>query len=205
MLRIGLTGGMGCGKSTIAHIFSVLGIPVYHADERAKCISQSPQVREQIAQLFGQEAANDKRKLASLVFADSEKLAQLNALVHPLVFEDMEAWFKDLKNEPPYALVEAAILFESGMAEMFDAVIDVEAPVQEQIERCMARDRCTEAEVKARLARQLSAQERQKRSRFTIQNASHQPVLDKVLDIDRQLRQINRSAYIIADCPGNRA
>lgn len=191
MLRIGLTGGMGCGKSTIAHIFSVLGIPVYHADERAKRISEQPETQARIARLFGEEASQDKRKLASIVFADASKLAQLNALVHPLVFEDMENWFAGLRNgtSPPYALVEAAILFESGMDTMFDCVINVEAPVEEQIERCMARDRCTEAEVKARLSRQFSAEERRGKSHFTIQNASHQPVLDKVLEIDRILRR----------------
>lgn len=199
MLRIGLTGGMGCGKSTIAHIFSVLGIPVYHADERAKRISEKPETQTRIAQLFGKEAAQDKRKLASLVFADASKLAQLNALVHPLVFEDMENWFAGLKNgtpPPPYAVVEAAILFESGMDTMFDCIINVEAPVAEQIERCMARDRCTEAEVKARLSRQFSAEERRKRARFTIQNASHQPVLDKVLEIDRMLRRQETSSAV---------
>lgn len=183
---------MGCGKSTIAHIFSVLGIPVYHADERAKRISEQPETQARIARLFGEEASQDKRKLASIVFADASKLAQLNALVHPLVFEDMENWFAGLRNgtaAPPYALVEAAILFESGMDTMFDCVINVEAPVEEQIERCMARDRCTEAEVKARLSRQFSAEERRGKSHFTIQNASHQPVLDKVLEIDRILRR----------------
>lgn len=192
MLRIGLTGGMGCGKSTIAHIFSVLGIPVYHADERAKRISEKPETQARIAQLFGKEAAQDKRKLASLVFADASKLAQLNALVHPLVFEDMENWFAGLKNgtpTPPYALVEAAILFESGMDTMFDCIINVEAPVAEQIERCMGRDRCTEAEVKARLSRQFSSEERRKRARFTIQNASHQPVLPDILNLDKAFRQ----------------
>lgn len=183
---------MGCGKSTIAHIFSVLGIPVYHADERAKRISEKPETQTRITQLFGLEAAQDKRKLASLVFADASKLAQLNALVHPLVFEDMKNWFTGLENgktPPPYALVEAAILFESGMDTMFDCVINVEAPVSEQIERCMERDRSSEAEVKARLSRQFSAEERRKRARFTIQNASHQPVLNKVLEIDRILRR----------------
>ena len=183
---------MGCGKSTIAHIFSVLGIPVYHADERAKRISEKPETQTRIAQLFGQEAAQDKRRLASLVFADASKLAQLNALVHPLVFEDMKNWFTGLENgitPPPYALVEAAILFESGMDTMFDCVINVEAPVSEQIERCMERDRSSEAEVKARLSRQFSAEERRKRARFTLQNASHQPVLNKVLEIDRILRR----------------
>ncbi len=192
MLRIGLTGGMGCGKSTIAHIFSVLGIPVYHADERAKRISEKPETQTRIAQLFGQEAAQDKRKLASLVFADASKLAQLNALVHPLVFEDMKNWFTDLENgktPPPYALVEAAILFESGMDTMFDCVINVEAPVSEQIERCMGRDRSSEAEVTARLSRQFSAEERRKRARFTIQNASHQPILPDILNLDKAFRQ----------------
>lgn len=192
MLRIGLTGGMGCGKSTIAHIFSVLGIPVYHADERAKRISERPETRACIARLFGKEAAEDKKKLAAIVFADPAELNRLNALVHPLVFEDMEKWFKEIENStepPPYAIVEAAILFESGMDKLFDEIINVDAPFEEQMERCLARDRCSEAEVKARLARQLSAEERKEKAHFTIQNASHNPVLGAVLKIDRCLRQ----------------
>lgn len=183
---------MGCGKSTIAHIFSVLGIPVYHADERAKRISERPETHACIARLFGKEAAEDKRKLAAIVFADPSELNRLNALVHPLVFEDMEKWFKQLENSPeppPYAIVEAAILFESGMDKVLDEIINVNAPVEEQIERCIGRDHCSEAEVKARLDKQFSAEERKKRSHFTIQNASHDPVLDAVLKIDRLLRQ----------------
>lgn len=183
---------MGCGKSTIAHIFSVLGIPVYHADERAKRISERPETRACLARLFGKEAAEDKRKLAAIVFADPAELNRLNALVHPLVFEDMEKWFKQLENSPeppPYAIVEAAILFESGMDRVLDEIINVNAPVEEQIERCIGRDHCSEAEVKARLDKQFSAEERKKRSHFTIQNASHDPVLDAVLKIDRLLRQ----------------
>ncbi|MCM1169836.1 MAG: dephospho-CoA kinase [Bacteroides sp.] len=192
MLRIGLTGGMGCGKSTIAHIFSALGIPVYHADERAKHISGQAETKACIARLFGQEAAQDKKTLAAIVFNDPQQLTRLNDLIHPLVFNDMEAWFSELENlhtPPPYALVEAAILFESGMDDMFHGIINIEAPVQEQIERCMARDRCTELEVKARLAQQLSAEERRKRARFTISNASEEPVLPSVLEIDSLLRQ----------------
>ncbi|MCM1532264.1 MAG: dephospho-CoA kinase [Bacteroides sp.] len=192
MLRIGLTGGMGCGKSTIAHIFSALGIPVYHADERAKHISRQAETKACIARLFGREAAQDKKALAAIVFNDPQQLARLNALIHPLVFSDMEAWFSELETlhtPPPYALVEAAILFESGMDRMFYGIINIEAPVQEQIERCMARDRCTEPEVKARLARQLSAEERRKRAHFTISNASEEPVLPSVLEIDSLLRQ----------------
>ncbi len=192
MLRVGITGGMGCGKSTMAHIFSVLGIPVYKADERAKAISAQAETKAGIARLFGAEAASDKSKLAAIVFSDARQLAKLNALIHPSVVKDMENWFKALENSPeppPYALVETAILFESGMENHFDCVINVNAPVQEQIARCMARDHCTEEEVRLRLARQFPAEKRQERSRFTIQNACGRPVLRDVLAIDGILRQ----------------
>lgn len=182
---------MGCGKSTMAHIFSALGIPIYHADEHAKRLAQQSEVKAKIAALFGEEAAHDRKKLAQIVFASPDKLAQLNALLHPLVFADAKAWFEALQNAPnpaPYAVVEAAVLFESGMDVLFDAVITVEAPQEEQIARCMLRDHSSEEAVKARLSQQLSSEERQKKSRFVIHNASHQRVLPEVLHIDEVLR-----------------
>lgn len=183
---------MGCGKSTVAHIFSALGIPVYEADERAKTISEQAETKERIAALFGPDAARNKRKLADIVFADSKRLAQLNALIHPLVFEDMDNWFIKLekgKNPPPYAIVEAAILFDCGLAEKFDFIINVHASREEQIERCMARNHASLQEVTARIDRQISPEERIRKSHFNILNSDRLRVLPAALEIDRLLRQ----------------
>lgn len=198
MLRIGLTGGMGCGKSTIAHIFSALEIPVYNADLNAKRLSESPRIKTRIAQLFGKQAAADKKKLAEIVFARPEELTRLNALVHPLVFADMENWFKTWANAPlppPYAVVETAILFECGMEHTLDYVIDVEAPLETQIARCSSRDNSSRQEVLARLSRQLSAQERMEKSHFVVQNGNHDRVLPLILEIDVFLRRKAASPY----------
>lgn len=193
MLKIGLTGGMGCGKSVVAHIFSSLGVAVYDADSRAKEISALPSTRAAIAALFGEEAACNRKVLAEKVFSKPEELARLNALLHPLVMEDCRKWFEDLALRgdytAPYAVAEAAILFESGMEKLFDSIVTVEAPQEVQIARAMKRDGSTRQQVLARLSRQLSSEERQKKSHFTIQNDDPSPILDKVLEIDRVLRQ----------------
>lgn len=191
MLRIGLTGGMGCGKSTIAHIFSALGIPVYDADSRAKILSSSDEIRQVIARNFGQEAANDRKILAGIVFRDSGRLARLNAIVHPPLLEDCRNWFDRIsrQTEPPaYAIAEAAILFESDMDKLFDYVITVEAPEYDQIERCLQRDGCSREDILSRLSRQLPGEKRRAKADFVIENARNQAVLGKVLELDRELR-----------------
>lgn len=196
MLRIGLTGGMGCGKSTIAHAFSVLGIPVYKADAEAKRISGREEVRRKIIETFGKEAADNPKCLAKIVFSQADKLARLNAIVHPLVFEDCIEWFASLEKRdirPPYAIVEAAILFESGMDRLFDRIIDVEAPIDEQIARCRKRDNCDAESIRSRLSNQMRAEERMKRSDFVIRNGKNDEILPLVLDIDRRLRGIDMS------------
>lgn len=192
MLRIGLTGGMGCGKSTIARAFTVLGIPVYKADDEAKRISASPQVRQRIADTFGEAAAHDKKILSGIVFSDPTKLAELNAIIHPLVFQDISQWIEIQQScplPPPYAIVEAAILYDSGMEHLFDAVINVSAPLEEQIERSQTRDHSSKEEVLARISKQMRPEEREKRARFVIHNGEKDEVLPQILKIDSCLRK----------------
>ncbi|MDE7338594.1 MAG: dephospho-CoA kinase, partial [Bacteroidales bacterium] len=168
MLKIGLTGGMGCGKSVVAHIFSSLGVAVYDADSRAKEISALPSTRAAIAALFGEEASRNRKVLAEKVFAKPEELAKLNALLHPLVMEDCRKWFEDLASRKdytaPYAVAEAAILFESGMEKLFDYIVTVEAPQEVQIARAMKRDGSTREQVLARLSRQLPSEVRRQKA-----------------------------------------
>ncbi|MBD5389500.1 dephospho-CoA kinase [bacterium] len=203
MIRVGLTGGIGSGKSTVARIFAALGIPVYGADTASKRILARADVRAQVLSLFPEiESDPDfspdsflsfKQALARIVFPAPEKLAALNGLLHPLVFADCEAWLaKQAQGDgtspcPPYAVVEAAILIESGLHERMDRIISVECPVEIQIQRACRRDGVTEDMVKARLARQWSAEQRRPYADFVIENDGRQSVLAAVLDIDRQL------------------
>lgn len=204
MIRVGLTGGIGSGKSTVARIFAALGIPVYGADTASKRILACADVRAQVLSLFPEiESDPDffpdsflsfKQALARLVFPAPERLAALNGLLHPLVFADCEAWLQKQAqgdgtalSRPPYAVVEAAILLESGLYKQMECIISVECPVEIQIQRACRRDGVTEDMVKARLARQWSAEQRRPYADFVIENDGRQSVLAAVLDIDRQL------------------
>ncbi|MDE5744009.1 MAG: dephospho-CoA kinase [Bacteroidales bacterium] len=204
MIRVGLTGGIGSGKSTVARIFAALGIPVYAADTASKRILARADVRAQVLSLFPEIEADPDfspdsflsftRALARLVFPSPERLAALNGLLHPLVFADCEAWLEKqahgdgtAERRPPYAVVEAAILLESGLYRRMDRIISVECPVEIQIQRACRRDGVTEDMVRARLARQWSAEQRRPYADFVIENDGRQSVLAAVLAIDRQL------------------
>ncbi|MDE7357512.1 MAG: dephospho-CoA kinase, partial [Bacteroidales bacterium] len=182
--------GMGCGKSVVAHIFSSLGVAVYDADSRAKEISALPSTRAAIAALFGEEASRNRKVLAEKVFAKPEELAKLNALLHPLVMEDCRKWFEDLASRKdytaPYAVAEAAILFESGMEKLFDYIVTVEAPQEVQIARAMKRDGSTREQVLARLSRQLPSEVRRQKADAVLLNDSLHPILPDVLNLNRK-------------------
>ena len=137
MLRVGLTGGIGSGKSTVAKIFEVLGVPLYYADEAARrLMNENEELKKKISEVFGTAIYNngklDRAALAAVVFNDPKKLEQLNSLVHPVTFTDAIAWLHKLERaEPPvpYAIKEAALIFESGAEEWLDYVIGIYAPV----------------------------------------------------------------------------
>ena len=158
MLRIGLTGGIGSGKSTVAKVFEILGIPVYYADSAAKYLMNTdPDLQKAIILAFGQDAYTgtelNRKKIASIVFNDPAKLEKLNQLIHPATIRDAEEWMK--KQTSPYAIKEAALLFESGADAGLDKIIGVAAPQQLRIKRVMERDAVTEAEVLSRIRRQM--------------------------------------------------
>lgn len=201
MIRVGLTGGIGSGKSTVARIFAALGIPVYCADSASKQILASAEVRAQALALFPEIKADPDfspdsfpaftRALGRIVFASPERLALLNGLLHPLVFAHCEAWLERQAMTlpaPPYALVEAAILLESGLYKNMDKIVSVECPVEIQIERACRRDGVSEAMIRDRLARQWSAEQRRPYADFIIENDGKQSVLAAVLGIDRKLQ-----------------
>ena len=156
---IGLTGGIGSGKTTVANLFASLGIPVFNADDAAKQLMQnSPIIKNQLIQQFGdkvyEQGQLNKSYLASIVFADPEKLAILNSIVHPVTIQAALDWAQ--QQTSPYVIKEAALIFESNASEGLDFVIGVTAPLALRIERVMKRDQCTQAEVKKRMQHQIS-------------------------------------------------
>ena len=193
MKRIGLTGNIGTGKSTVAGIFEILGVPVYHADKKAREIVESKIVTEQITVLFGTQVLNkqleiDRKALASIVFNDKDKLVSLNNLIHPLVEDDFLHWCEN-KIDQDYIIQEAAILFESGFDRLFDFTILVTAPEELCINRVMARDAITREMVSDRIRNQWSQEKKLEIADYVIINDEISMVIPQVLAIHRELKK----------------
>lgn len=194
MKKIGITGGIGSGKTTVARVFEQLGIPVYHADYWAKEIMNTePLVIERLKELFGEHIYDsagkaNRKRIAELVFADKNKLNELNSIIHPAVWLHGENWLKQHTGKP-YILKEAAILFESGGNKDMDKVIMVTAPKQLRTERVMKRDMVTAAEVEARMANQWPDEQKIALSDFVIVNDDRQLVIPQVLEVHRVLTE----------------
>jgi dephospho-CoA kinase len=187
---VGLTGGIGSGKSTVAKMFMDLGVPVYLADDEAKkLLSGDPSVRKSVEKLLGEKAyigdKPDRAYIASQVFDNSKKLESLNKIIHPAVRKHFKNWYT--LQVAPYVIKEAAILFESGSNDDCDAVITVTAPPEIRIERVILRDHTTEEAVKARMKHQWSDEEKLKLSDFVITNTSLKKTQDQVRKIHGQL------------------
>ncbi|TND08498.1 MAG: dephospho-CoA kinase [Bacteroidetes bacterium] len=192
MKKIGLTGGIGCGKSYVAEIFRKLGIPVYEADAEARLLQQhDPALKNAIAGLFGKniylpDGMLDRKKVAEQVFSDPEKMNRLNALVHPAVARHFETWIAE-NAETPYIIKEAAILFESGAYRQTDAVIVVTAPTDLRIARVMKRDGAGREEVEKRMKAQWTEEEKIKLAQFVIRNDEKELLIPQVLRIHEEL------------------
>ena len=189
---IGLTGGIGSGKSTIAKEFATLGISVFNSDEQAKVlIATDAQVKKRIIAAFGEEAYQNgeynRAYIAQFVFNNPEKLAILNGIVHPALAKYFKQWTK--KQTSPYVLKEAAILFESGSYKDCNYIITVTAPEQLRIARVMARDHCTEAQVRVRMSQQWSDAQRIALSNAVIENIDLESAKEQVKRIHFQLCQ----------------
>lgn len=193
MLRIGLTGGIGSGKSTVAHVFEVLGIPVYYADlEAKKMMNEDEELKYQIVQQFGTDAyengALNRKHLASVVFANKEKLSVLNSIVHPATIRHGQEWME--KQTTPYAIKEAALIFESGAQEHLDYIIGVSAPLHLRIHRAMQRDSVTREEIQRRMQNQIKEEIKMRLCDFVVKNDEQQLVIVQVLAIDKKLREL---------------
>ena len=190
MIRAGLTGNIGTGKSTVAGIFEALGVPVYHADREAKKMLGKEQVKNDLLNKFGKEIFEkgevDRKKLANLVFNDSEKLNYLNSIIHPLVRQDLEAFF-NRKQHHPYVIQEAAILFESGFYRDFDKIILVTSPDELANKRVTLRDGITIQEVEQRRSNQWNQDKKAALSDFIIKNNETEMLIPQVLRIHDML------------------
>lgn len=192
MKIVGVTGGIGSGKSVVCKIFEQLNIPVYEADAEAKMLYEKyPELKQSIKELISEEAVDkngniNRKKLAEIVFNDDLKLASLNKLVHPIVKWDFENWIDSHKGFP-YLIKEAAILFESGANKQCDLVIAVISPLELRIERIRQRDKKTKAEIEKIIATQLSDEELIKRSDFVIYNDERQMLVPQVLKIHGEI------------------
>jgi dephospho-CoA kinase len=202
MLRIGLTGGIGSGKSTVAQIFEVLGIPVYYADAEAKRIMNTDaELKKAIIKNFGDEAYKDgllnRAYISSIVFNDqspldaAQKLDLLNSLVHPATKKDGEAWMKKFAEQGgqthPYAIHEAALIFEASVDKQLDKVIGVYAPLSLRIKRAMERDKVSEDEILKRISRQMDEETKMKRCDFIITNDEQHLLIPQVIAIHHKL------------------
>lgn len=192
MLKVGITGGIGSGKTTLCRIFELLGIPVYYADERAKWLMVNDV--ELIAQLktaFGNEVYTaqgqlDRKHLANIVFNDRAQLEVLNSIVHPAVRKDGDSWHQS-QHDVPFTLKEAALFFENGSYQYMDKMITVTAPEPLRIQRVMKRDQTDEAAVKARIDKQLPEAEKIKRSHFIINNDGKNSLILQAIAVYKQL------------------
>ncbi len=188
MLKVGITGGIGSGKTTVCRIFELLNIPVYYADDRAKWLMQhDPDLIKNIIDLFGTSAylpdgGLNRAYIGKLVFSNKALLAQLNKLVHPAVFLDGERWFA--KQTSRYAIKEAALFYETGSYQQMDKMIVVTADREERIRRVMLRDGLEREAVEARMDKQLPEAEKIAKADFVIYNDGREMLIPKILEID---------------------
>jgi dephospho-CoA kinase len=191
MLIVGLTGNLGCGKSLIAKIFSILTIPVYNADDVSKSFLADTIVKEKICNVFGQAVFSvtneiDRRALGKIVFSDSRKLMKLNAILHPLVREDFRNWCSSHK-EKPYVIQEAAIIIESGFRDEYDKIIHVSCPEEIAVERAINRDNTNREDILKRMRFQWKDEIKAAISDFIILNDGFELVIPQVLKIHNLL------------------
>ncbi|WCT14120.1 dephospho-CoA kinase [Mucilaginibacter jinjuensis] len=191
MLKIGITGNIGSGKTTVSKVFELLGVPVFYADAAAReVMTNDEELISGVKQAFGIEAyfedgSLNRKYIAGKVFNDPAELAKLNTLVHPATFRAFDNWAKSFP-DAPYLMKEAAILFESGSYKLCDYSIIVTAPKEVRMQRVIARDNISIAEVESRDARQMPEEEKVKLANFRIKNDDTQLVIPQVLALHQQ-------------------
>lgn len=193
-MRVGITGGIGSGKTTVCLIFESLGVPVFYADDEAKKLYTEDHIRDRIREMLGEQAYTDKGKvdrrfIASRIFADPKLREQLNALIHPEVRKKYLRWEQEVKEQYPYNLREAAILIESGAYKDCDRIVVITAPEELRIRRVIDRDGVEEEAVRSRISAQMSDRERLEYAHREIVNDGQQLLIPQVIATDRWLKQ----------------
>ena len=192
-LQIGVTGGIGSGKSVVCQLFSCLNIPVYHADDRAKWLTNHDlEIRERVVELLGAQAYNadgryDTAFVASVVFKDETILKKLNAIIHPVVMRDTQNWVQ-ANSDAPYVAKEAAIMNRAGDGNALDYVVVVEAPLELRVARILQRDKRSEEEIRSIVKRQVSDDERKQVADFFIYNDEESALIPQVLKLHEVFR-----------------
>jgi dephospho-CoA kinase len=190
IMRLGITGGIGSGKTSVCKVFRVLGIPVFYADPEANLVMNNDKfIIKEINKLAGSDLYSDgtmdRRKLASLIFNDQDLLKKVNSLVHPVVFDNFKQW--TAIQDSPYVIMEAAILFESGASELVDRIATVFAPVEERISRVTQRNTLSREEVMERINNQMSDADRIKKSDYVINNSENEMIIPAILKIHEDI------------------
>lgn len=189
---VGLTGGIGTGKSTVGKLFQVLGVPVYNSDDRAKEMYFLPEVKEKVIALLGNEAyhADDSLNRAYIsqkIFSDSSLLSKINSIIHPAVEKDFTSFKEEYKSHK-YIIKETALLFETGLYKKVDKIILVMAPLEERLKRVMQRDKSSREDVLKRISHQMPDEEKQPISDFVIDNNETEGLIPQVLAIHQKLQ-----------------
>ena len=191
MKAVGVTGGIGSGKTTVCKIFELLGVPVFYADAEAKKLYEDPKIKSKVIKLFGKKILGkdgeiDKMKLALIVFNDKSSLSKINSLIHPAVRKKYYQW-KNRQKAVKYVIEEAAIMIESGAYKELDYLISVKADVETRIKRISERDNAPSVQIEKRIQEQLSDKEREKYSDAVILNDGKHSLIEQVLNIHRKL------------------
>jgi dephospho-CoA kinase len=194
MLKIGLTGGIGSGKTTVAQVFALLGVPVYYADDASKRLYHTdPELKAALEAAFGNDLYDagilNRTRLSERVFGDPAKMELLNSIVHPPTIRDAVQWMSVQKS--PYIIKEAALLFESGSVRDLDYVIGVSAPNALRLKRSMSRDGANRDAILARMARQIDEKIKMQLCDFIINNNEQEPVIPQVLALHEQLMELS--------------
>ena len=191
MIKVGITGNIGSGKTIVCQIFEHLGIPVFNSDSRAKEYYYREDIKEKIKELFGKEIFNadgeiDKKKLGEIVFADSKSLNMLNELIHPFVLEEYNQWINSHKEET-YTLMESALIYSCRLTHLFDKIIFVDAPQDIRINRILERDKTSLDLIKQRMEKQSFEKDDSFKPDYIITNDEQHLILPQIIDIHKDL------------------